>query len=395
MYRYKGSQRDLIKYCRRYDGVICYGCGYFGKITATYLRENDIDNIEFAESKLQEGKTVFGKQIIEIGDKRFCSYGVVLCGNKTIRMEMEGTLKKTGRKDYFLISEELLEKLDSENTYDNPFPIDGVRVLLYHRVGYIENDLWKLSVTVEQFDEQMKYLSNNYNVLRFDKEWAAEENGIAVTFDDGYVDNYRLAFPILVKYRVPATIFVCTGNIDTEKEFWWDEIEGACLRGEDESGCYEHRKRVLKMSVQEREKYIYELKKLYKYEEYKRNNYRTMSRREIRELASSDLISIGAHTENHICLAARTIEEQLYEISESKKCLEQITEKKVITFSYPFGGRYDYDKKTIDVVRKLGFIKAAAVERRYSEETNLNYPRSVVTSEMGLRTFKRNIALQL
>ena len=50
------------------------------------------------------------------------------------------------------------------------------------------------------------------------------EKAVVITFDDGYKDNYLYAYPILKKHRIPATIFLATGHIDTGKLFWWDKV---------------------------------------------------------------------------------------------------------------------------------------------------------------------------
>jgi peptidoglycan/xylan/chitin deacetylase (PgdA/CDA1 family) len=58
------------------------------------------------------------------------------------------------------------------------------------------------------------------------------EAGVVVTFDDGYVDNLRNALPILERLRVPATLFVATGPVESQRPFWWDEF--SALWSEDE-----------------------------------------------------------------------------------------------------------------------------------------------------------------
>lgn len=100
-----------------------------------------------------------------------------------------------------------------------------VNVLLYHRVCDMKPDIWNLAVSPVQFELQMKYLKENYSIMRFEDDWSnIREKSVVITFDDGYLDNYRNAWPILEKYQIPATFFVSTGNIDSENEFWWDEL---------------------------------------------------------------------------------------------------------------------------------------------------------------------------
>jgi peptidoglycan/xylan/chitin deacetylase (PgdA/CDA1 family) len=55
------------------------------------------------------------------------------------------------------------------------------------------------------------------------------ERAVALTFDDGYFDNYEVAFPILRHHKIPATFYVCPGLIDSNLGFWWDEIY-SCFR---------------------------------------------------------------------------------------------------------------------------------------------------------------------
>ena len=88
--------------------------------------------------------------------------------------------------------------------------------------------------TPEVFDEQMRYLSKNYNLVTIKDILAALETrnrndlparAVAVTFDDGYFDFEEHAWPILKRYRIPVTLFVPTAYPDQpERTFWWDDL---------------------------------------------------------------------------------------------------------------------------------------------------------------------------
>src|SRR5438132_7362256 len=106
-------------------------------------------------------------------------------------------------------------------------------VLLYHRVNR-ERDPFFPSVSVTAFEAQMRYLARNFNVLSLNDICQRIGEGreirpwpVAITFDDGYRDNYLYANPILKKYRLPATIFVPTGYIETGLVLWNDRIAQA------------------------------------------------------------------------------------------------------------------------------------------------------------------------
>lgn len=73
-----------------------------------------------------------------------------------------------------------------------------INVLLYHRVSNLNFDPWKLAIAPEEFDNHMRYIRDNYNIMRFEDDWSnINEKTIIVTFDDGYADNFYNAIPIL------------------------------------------------------------------------------------------------------------------------------------------------------------------------------------------------------
>src|SRR3989344_2957961 len=91
-------------------------------------------------------------------------------------------------------------------------------ILLYHRVASVKDDPLSLSVSPETFSEHLKFLKENFNVVSL-KEIAdmirnknLKNKSVAITFDDGYVDNLQNALPILEQNQIPATIFVTSNK---------------------------------------------------------------------------------------------------------------------------------------------------------------------------------------
>ena len=97
---------------------------------------------------------------------------------------------------------------------------DGVPILNYNRVNDIDNN--EFTLTVEQFDAQMKYLvDSGYSVITLDElldAWAGNgklpKKPVIITFDDGHIDVYKNVFPILQKYNLKATFFIVTDNVN-------------------------------------------------------------------------------------------------------------------------------------------------------------------------------------
>ncbi|MGH7681889.1 MAG: polysaccharide deacetylase family protein, partial [Candidatus Eiseniibacteriota bacterium] len=108
----------------------------------------------------------------------------------------------------------------------------NAQILIYHRVND-EGDPYFGGVPTAVFERQMEYLASRFHVMALSRLVAALEersippNAIAITFDDGYRDNYTNALPILTRYKVPATIFVSTGAIGSTRQLWHDDVFSA------------------------------------------------------------------------------------------------------------------------------------------------------------------------
>jgi len=102
-------------------------------------------------------------------------------------------------------------------------------ILCYHGIGESGNPLG-VAPTRELFEAQMYFLRENYRVTSLEeacrelKIGAKSEPGVVITFDDGYRSAYTLAFPILQKYRLPATIYLTVDSVETGQVAWYDRV---------------------------------------------------------------------------------------------------------------------------------------------------------------------------
>ncbi len=256
--------------------------------------------------------------------------------------------------------------------------------LYYHRVFDKQTDINLLCVTPLKFEQQMKYLKKHYNILRFEDDWEdTDGDSVVITFDDGYMDNYEFAMPILEELQVPATVFVSTGTLDYGTQMWWDELEAILLTGEhfpayfrlvDETfGCewntatYAHRLNCYRglhtlmknyINVDHREKWFMQLRE---WRKPTGGNDQPLDAVSCKKLAQSSYITIGAHTVSHPSLARLSYGEQKREIIESILYLEKLLGRTIDMFSYPFGAaQEDFTEETIQICREAGIVKAAS-----------------------------------
>jgi peptidoglycan/xylan/chitin deacetylase (PgdA/CDA1 family) len=285
-------------------------------------------------------------------------------------------------------------------------------ILAYHRVAELPSDPQLLAVTPENFEKHLQIIRQHFTILSPEQLCKALEGGdlparaVVVTFDDGYADNLYAAKPLLERYEVPATIFVTTGYIGREREFYWDELEGLLLQpgtlprelrlrikgkifawdlGEaaqypeetwekhrhwnllhksipgPRQQIYQRLQNVLRpLADSERDQVLAELWDWKGEKPYGRHSHGILSEDEVTRLGAGGLVSIGSHTANHLLLSSAARAEGIKEILESKATLEQILEHPVTGFSYPYGTWTAYTKKTVDIIREAGYEWACA-----------------------------------
>lgn len=272
----------------------------------------------------------------------------------------------------------------------------GAIILAYHRVTDIPSDPQLLAVKPSRFEEQMSRLKDEYEVIPLsnvlDRGHRSKKVRVAITFDDGYEDNLRFAEPILKKYDLPATIFVTAGVMGTNKEFWWDELESVLLNGDlpenlhldtipggfvfelpDRGGAIHKEWNVLSidppgsryalyrklhpmiksMNALKRRAVLDELWAWSGRDNGARSTHLPLTAQEVRKLSENKLVSIGSHGMTHSRLGTLSAAEVKIELNDSKDILESVTNRRVSTFSFPYGGKGDIDKTSLIQTSKI------------------------------------------
>lgn len=192
---------------------------------------------------------------------------------------------------------------------------NGFRVLVYHSVTdkLIKNDWEENTIPKDLFERQMKYLADNrYNIISckqvieyLRRGQKLPSRGVAITFDDGYKNNYINALPILQKYNFCATIFITPGFL------------------QDYSG-----------------------------------DTRYLSCSEVINIEKSGIIDFGCHGLTHKALSRLDRKQLDEEITAGRRILEYLTHNKIELFAYPFGHSKSFNTHVIEKVKGAGFIGA-------------------------------------
>jgi peptidoglycan/xylan/chitin deacetylase (PgdA/CDA1 family) len=283
-------------------------------------------------------------------------------------------------------------------------------ILLYHQIAELDSDPWSLSVTPRHFAEHLEIVQRQFCALSLRQLVQGLDDGhlprrsVVITFDDGYADNLHNAKPLLERYDIPATVFLITGSIGQNCEFWWDELDRLLLQPRtlpealqlningntyswksDDIAYYEGTaqhypgwrawedaptsRHILyrslwemlhPMSKSEQRKVLDSLLGWAGAEPFCRLTRCVLKLPEVTTLAQGGLIEIGAHTVTHSSLSALPVAAQRNEIWKSKTYLEENLGSPVTSFSYPYGKQGDYTVETVKLVREAGFACACS-----------------------------------
>ncbi len=269
-------------------------------------------------------------------------------------------------------------------------PWGGAIVLRYHSVN--DEPRWSgdymqpsLTLPVDAFERQVAMLAERYRVVPIGEIASAIAEGgspdprsVAITFDDGYEDNYRCAYPVLRRHGVCAAFYVTTGCVNDERMLWTVRLRLAIRRTErNELACAALGNASVDLSSDgARERAIRFVTGLVKrcsrdqadallhdvfdaLDAPERGDLRVLaSWDELREMRNAGM-TIGSHTVGHYNSTSLDDEELALELGGSKEALERELGLEEMHFAYP-NGRTDAhcDSRTARLVREAGYSSA-------------------------------------
>jgi peptidoglycan/xylan/chitin deacetylase (PgdA/CDA1 family) len=221
-----------------------------------------------------------------------------------------------------------------------------VVVLCYHSV-HPSNSY--TSATPQLFGRHLQWLKQHCDVVPFAGildhiDAKSSKPVVALTFDDGYRDNFTAAFPSLLEYGLPATFFVTTGLIERD------------------ASVMSHIAKDLATSVEELTPLTWE---------------------QIREMQDSGM-EIGAHTLTHPNLAQQSEDEAFRELAYSKELLEEQLSSPVESLAYPYGvPRRHFSQATMRLAQRSGYKRGAAILFRKvrASDSAFAIPRLAITRD--------------
>jgi peptidoglycan/xylan/chitin deacetylase (PgdA/CDA1 family) len=295
----------------------------------------------------------------------------------------------------------------------------GVAVLMYHEVLGDEDpaEAWTV-VRASELRRQIEYLKSAFDILSMDEALArgdATHPAAVLTFDDGGAGNHRHLLPVLEETRVPVTVFVSTGHVESGRPYWFDRVMNALQVSQPirldmrDVGLSEYA--VGPPSGANNWAQIQRLLVDIKAAGLERNDefadiveqrakaaggavrapLRPMTVQQVRELAACPHVTIGAHSHAHGLLTQMSGADTTADVAKSRRLLQEWTGQSVEHFAYPSG---EYDARVRENIMGCGFRTAVTTEKRLWRKGGDPFaiPRMSVGRYDSASTFKLSLS---
>ena len=324
------------------------------------------------------------------------------------------------------LSAPAITALGLHHIFDKKYSGQG-HILMFHRVIPFEDrprihNHESLEIAPEHLEQTILFFKKrNYIFLGIENLAAYLKSGqkrkfVVFTFDDGYLDNLQYAYPIFKKYGIPFTIYITSNFINGKAVMWWYLLEEALLaRNSLDFQWEENQYHFVCESKSQKEITFEEVRKLItgslnpsqhlrqlgqifqaspdQLYEYTKQN--CMTWQQIADLAKDPLVTIGAHTANHLPLKKLSEKELYHEIIESKIEIENQINHKVEHFAYPFGKKVEADEREYEYVRENKFVSAVTTNIGNIFNEHLNHMHKLPRINVNALTTEDVLELQV
>jgi peptidoglycan/xylan/chitin deacetylase (PgdA/CDA1 family) len=266
---------------------------------------------------------------------------------------------------------------------------DSLLVLNYHRIGNPDDDPFDpgvFSATASELSEQISYLKRHASLVTLEEALAFVDGTIhermrrcrvLITFDDGYLDNYEIAFPILRSHGVQGVFFLTTGLVGSCEVPWWDHAAYLLRTARKRRFSLRYpAELVVDIARDGLTKSLSGILSLYKHpgnadparfmrelaEDAQAEDPPTTQRRfldweEAREMAAGGM-AIGSHTHSHRVLSQLGPEQQRQELAQSRAVLKEQLGREPDALAYPVGLETSFSDQTQQLARETGYRAA-------------------------------------
>jgi len=264
-----------------------------------------------------------------------------------------------------------------------------VPVLIYHGVTNGDRDdvldIERVHMAAAGFRRHLEFIARHYTVVPLRRLADALRGGpalppysLALTFDDGYENNYTVAYPLLKEFRMPATFYLTTDFVAARQPLWVDRLKCVFRAAqvpswtdpagrefplnvlEERAAAYRHANRTMKeLPGDERDQALERLEdELLESTQIKLPEiFKPLLPTQIREMASSGLIEFGSHSCRHPLLPLIGPDQVARELKESRRIVSELSGAETTSFSYPNG---DFNREIMTAVENAGYTCAVA-----------------------------------
>ena len=289
-------------------------------------------------------------------------------------------------------------------------------ILCFHRVLPASNAVRidansGMEISPEKLEWIIRYfLDKGYEVISMDqlldffKGFRKQKRKfIVITFDDGYIDNFLHAYPLLKKLGTPFTIYVCNDFPEKKAVLWWYMLEDYILRNDEVKWVDANGEKIFNASSMEEKGNLFLkirmlllersdaeirhlLNELMGFSDQTIVDYAhksTLSWGQINQMASDPLVTIGSHTVSHKPLSKLDHNQAKNEMVYSKKQIEEKIGKEVLHFAYPFGSHNEYGNREIKLAAECEFKTSVTLKQGNIFMSYRNHPHHLPRIPLG------------